>query len=278
MKYVLAVSGGVDSVVLLDKAARGELDLPAAELVVAHFDHGMRPDSAGDAEFVEKLTLKYQIKFMLGLGQLAQDASEQLAREQRYDFLRTVAGDGLVVTAHHQDDLIETILINLLRGTGWRGLAPMWSADIVRPLLGYSKAELVDYAIKHRLEWVEDETNYSQRYFRNRVRDKATRLSVDARRRLLEQYDKQSQLRHAIESILSHLPLDTGQYQLDGVLQLPETVAIEVLNKLTRDKLTTPQLNRLLKQFSRAKSGDIFQPGGKIQVGIYRGGITFFSL
>jgi tRNA(Ile)-lysidine synthetase-like protein len=280
--------------------------------VVAHFDHGIRAESAADAELVKKLAAQYQLEFRLGRGELGQNASEELARRKRYEFLRRVksqTGADKVLVAHHQDDLIETILINLIRGTGWRGLAPMWSDDVVRPLLRFSKVELVAYAIKNKLTWAEDATNYSPKYLRNRVRDLAVRLIPKQRQKLLELHESQTKLRQEIENILEHKtpiykdsPCKTSSHKdyeqtpqqndnsyhyhfavggavgLQGILELPEVVAIEVLRQATKGRLTTPQLKRLLKFLKTAKSGDIMQPGGKIQVGVYKGNISFSDL
>src|SRR6478609_8911137 len=106
MKYVLAVSGGVDSVVLLDMLAKSEED----ELIVAHFEHGIRGQSSqDDARFVEALAAKYDVSCEVGYGALGADASEETARTKRYEFLKKIATkhEARLVTAHHQDDVIE---------------------------------------------------------------------------------------------------------------------------------------------------------------------------
>src|SRR5690606_32014455 len=117
-KHVLAMSGGVDSVVLLHQYWQEQ---GSEGLVVAHFDHGIRTDSSADARFVEALAASYGIKFESRREELGSSASEAWARERRYHFLREVADShqAVLVTAHHGDDLIETIAINLSRGTGW---------------------------------------------------------------------------------------------------------------------------------------------------------------
>ena len=107
MKYIVAVSGGVDSMVLLDMMVRAG----AGELVVAHFDHGIRPDSHHDAAFVKKIAEQYGLPFESRREVLGETASEALARERRYAFLRHVAKkhNAQIVTAHHLDDLVETV-------------------------------------------------------------------------------------------------------------------------------------------------------------------------
>ena len=283
MKYILAISGGVDSVVLLDMIAKGKLSLQGtplqrSDIVVAHFDHGMRESSANDAKFVKELADKYQVKCVIGRGNLAKNASEQLARDKRYEFLRSLCKvrPCKIVVAHHQDDLLETIVMNLIRGTSWRGLAPFWSDDILRPLLDMTKAEIVSYAVDNELAWVEDETNYSSKYFRNRVRDFVVRIPIEQRKKLLELSEKQTKLRTEIEKILESCRV--VPCKVEEILSLPENVAIECLRKMTDEKLTTPQLKRLLKNLRNAKSGDIFQPGGGLQVGVYRGNLAISKI
>ena len=343
MKYVLAISGGVDSVVLLDMVAKGVVSLrgesrsnpekldrhadkPACDdIVVAHFDHGIRPTSSADAEFVRDLAKKYGLEFYLGRGNLGEKASEESAREKRYKFLRSVivslrgesrsnpgkyqldrhagkpARDDtvMIVTAHHQDDLSETIIINLLRGTGWRGLSPFWSKDIIRPLLKKTKAEIIDYATKNNLEWVEDETNFSDKYFRNRVRNISSRMTASQRQQLIDLYKKQFKSRSVIEELLcASLQANAKQSRKTGsprrdaprddttdntlnktaIINLPEDLSIEIFRKATNAKLTTPQIKRLIKSLKTAKSGDIFQPGGKLQVGVYKDSITITKI
>ena len=153
MRYVVAVSGGVDSMVLLDIMTR-KAKFDGDELIVAHFDHGIRDNSADDARFVQAVSEQYKVKYLSKREVLGPNASENTARTQRYAFLRQVAreNDALLMTAHHRDDLVETIAINLHRGTGWRGVAVLAADDIARPLLSYSKQKIYDYAMVHKLE------------------------------------------------------------------------------------------------------------------------------
>lgn len=178
-KFVVAVSGGVDSMALLHMFSKNEFPIshfpfPISQLIVAHFDHGIRPGSYLDAQLVEATASKYNLSFELGVTQLGPGASEDAARRARYDFLETVRtkhkADG-IIAAHHQDDEIETAIINLLRGTGYRGLTPMRSnKKLIRPLLDTPKAEIINYAKANKLKWREDSTNTDIKYLRNKVR------------------------------------------------------------------------------------------------------------
>ncbi len=168
-KLIVAVSGGVDSMVLLDMlASKGK-----KELVVAHYDHGIRNDSSEDRKLVELAAKLKGLEFVCEEGSLSPETSEAKAREARYDFLRRVKKKykaDYIVTAHHQDDALETLLINLIRGTGRRGVLKETN-EIKRPLLKMTKSEIIDYAKTHKLKWREDSTNEDNRYLRNYVRN-----------------------------------------------------------------------------------------------------------
>lgn len=205
-KYVIGVSGGIDSVVLLQMMAAA----PGVQLTVAHFDHGMRAGSAEDRHFAEELAAQLKLPFVYAEGRLGPAASEARARQQRYQFLRKVKaniGADRIVTAHHQDDLLETAILNLLRGTGYRGLASLGSdSEIYRPLLGTPRSEIKSFADEHRLQWREDPTNRDRRYLRNYVRHEIMpRLGTDGRASLLTVIEKAQRQRQEIEPLLIKL-------------------------------------------------------------------------
>ncbi len=187
-KYVVAVSGGVDSVALLHLLAQMQetrnqkpetsentkRSMSNYYFLVAHFDHGIRNDSAKDRQHVQALARQYGLPFVYDVGRLGSGTSEARARAARYRFLykvRLASDADAIVTAHHQDDVLETVVINLLRGTGRKGLSSLTSGKtIVRPLLQFPKSDIVDYANHHSLTWHEDSTNASDAYLRNRIR------------------------------------------------------------------------------------------------------------
>ncbi len=169
-KYVVAVSGGVDSVVLLDMLSNN----PGLDLVVAHYDHNMRFDSAQDTQFVKELAQKYGFEFLSNKAEV-EVKSEEEARKLRYEFLdkakRSTSSNAIII-AHHQDDVIETMMINLLRGTSNTGLASLSSNNtVIRPLLDMSKEQISEYARINKLEWREDSTNSDNKFLRNYIRN-----------------------------------------------------------------------------------------------------------
>lgn len=208
-KYLVAVSGGVDSVVLLDMlVSRGE-----TALTVAHFDHGIRDDSAADARFVQGLAEQYGLPFEIQREELGATAGETLARSRRYAFLRELAKkhDAMIVTAHHRDDLVETVAINVLRGTGWRGLAVLADPQIERPLLAMTKRQVYDYALARRLEWVEDSTNQTDRYLRNRVRRALAGMPSERRDQISELRDAQLAVSSQVNQEAARFASPTGE-------------------------------------------------------------------
>jgi tRNA(Ile)-lysidine synthase len=265
--YVVAVSGGVDSVVLLDKlVAQSSL-----KLIVAHFDHGTRVDSADDERFVAALAKRHGVAYESKREELGSDVSEEQARNRRYTFLRQVAKkhQAVLVTAHHADDVIETIAINLLRGTGWRGLAVLDNPHIIRPLLHVRKAELQAYAEEHQLQWHEDSTNASDKYLRNRLRRQLASLDEATRSQLLVLRDRQVQLKQALQ-VETRQQLAASPYPRYPYIMIEEKVALELLREMLvreagHSPLTT-QLQRALLAIKTAAIGTQHDIGGGVRL------------
>lgn len=168
-RVVLAVSGGIDSMVMLDAAVRV---LDPRRILVATFDHGTGPAASAAGAHV--------VRWCDGAGVACvnERAGETLATEEdfrdaRWRFLRDVAtrSNAMIATAHTADDHIETVLMRILRGAGARGIAGLFAAsDVLRPLLGVSRRQVASYARRRAVEWIEDPTNQSRRHFRNRIR------------------------------------------------------------------------------------------------------------
>lgn len=240
-KYVVAVSGGVDSVVLLDMLARHNPKEADYQLIVAHFDHGIRPGSAADRQFVQTLAEKYQLPFEYAEGELGEQASEETARAARYLFLKDVqqkhSAHG-IITAHHQDDVLETAILNLLRGTGRKGLTSLGSSsDIIRPLLNSSKQEILAYAKNNNLKWHEDSTNQNPKYLRNYIRlYLLPRLKETEKQRLLDIINQCRTVNSQLDKIIAELYLTTGtQLERTAIIALPHAVALEVMAAWLRD-------------------------------------------
>jgi len=236
--YIIAVSGGVDSVVLLHKLVA--VKPPHINYIVAHFDHGIRTDSSSDAKFVKKLAKKYQTPFEFGRGNLGSDTSEDEARKARYDFLFSVKKKHravAIITAHHQDDILETMVVNILRGTSPRGLIGFTMPGIIRPLMNRTKQQITDYADKYGLEWHEDSTNNDQNYLRNYVRINLMPKITLKRRTLLEIRGSLVEKYYEIDSLTKKILVQStkkGDLLRAKFVVLPHNVQKELMATMLR--------------------------------------------
>lgn len=184
-RAVVAVSGGPDSTALLHSLVE-LLPRLGIKLSVAHLDHCLRgSDSREDALFVESLSASLQLNFIKGRTDVARLSRENgisvemAARRARLAFFKRAvkkARAGCVITGHNSDDQAETVLLKLARGSGPRGLAAMSlssrieGVNIVRPMLGITRQEIMSYLKLRRLAWREDASNSDTSFLRNRVR------------------------------------------------------------------------------------------------------------
>lgn len=253
-KYLVGVSGGIDSMVLLDVLSQK----PGLELVVAHFDHGIRPDSAVDRVFVAQKAAEYGLPFEYDTAQLGPRASEQQARTARYRFLRQAKelhGAQAIITAHHQDDLIETMIINLLRGTGRKGLSSLQSTpEVTRPLLHVPKKTIQAYAREHGITWREDSTNQDMRYLRNYIRASLVpKMSFDDRQQWLILNQRvttlNNEIDHELQTLTDALLTQDGLNRRRFIL-LPHAISKELMTGWLRQnqahEIDRKQIERLV--------------------------------
>jgi tRNA(Ile)-lysidine synthase len=172
---LVAVSGGADSIALLDLLA-GVASERRLHLIVAHADHGIQAGSERIAAQVAALAARYGFPCEIGRLALGSGASETAARRARYAWLeptRNRLGAEWIVTAHHQDDQVETVLLRALRGSAPAGLAGIASrsrSGVIRPLLGFTHSELVTHARQRGLEFHDDPANQDPRHLRSWLR------------------------------------------------------------------------------------------------------------
>ncbi|MBK8984856.1 MAG: tRNA lysidine(34) synthetase TilS [Chloroflexi bacterium] len=184
-RLVVGVSGGADSLALLHSLA---YHAPAYDLVVAHLNHGWRDTAVSDAQFVAQTAAAWGLPCVVETADVIAQASaggqslEEAGRLARYRFFASVAretGAAAVLVAHNADDQAETVLLNLLRGTGLTGLGGMKSVAplpeapefwLLRPLLTTSRADIEAYCQEHGLTPVQDSTNSDITFLRNRIR------------------------------------------------------------------------------------------------------------
>lgn len=176
-KLLVAVSGGADSVALVDILSKNKY-----EFSIAHFNFRLRGiDSEMDEIFVKNLAKKYNVQFFVENADTIQYAKdrkisvEMAARKLRYDWFNSIIATNnlnFIATAHHSDDNVETILLNLAKKTGLRGLCgiPIKNNNVVRPLLFASKKQIMEYCNQNNLLFRTDHTNFETVYERNKIR------------------------------------------------------------------------------------------------------------
>jgi tRNA(Ile)-lysidine synthase len=188
-RVLIAVSGGPDSVALLDVLARlaPEFDLG---LHVAHLNHMLRPEAAAEAEFVRSLGQQFGLQVTIGSADVPALAAnrklsiEYAARNARRAFLLDAAEDtqaDRIALGHHRDDQVETVLMRILRGTGVDGLAGMRpvARSFIRPLFDASRAQILAYVSERGLPFREDPSNRDPAFLRNRIRAELLPLIED---------------------------------------------------------------------------------------------------
>lgn len=176
-KLLVAVSGGIDSIVLVHFLKQLDYDV-----AIAHCNFGLRgEESDGDEEFIKSYASENNIEiFVTRFDTMSFAADNKLsiqvaARQLRYiwfDQLLEENNLNYLLTAHHLDDNIETFLINFTRGTGLEGLTgiPQQNGNVVRPLLPFTRKEIENYALENNITWREDSSNTSDKYLRNKLR------------------------------------------------------------------------------------------------------------
>ncbi|MEP7341381.1 MAG: tRNA lysidine(34) synthetase TilS [Acidobacteriota bacterium] len=188
LSLLVAVSGGADSVSLLDALVRlNERGKLPVKIFVAHLNHRLRAEESDEDEaFVSRVAMQYNLKSFIEQASIAEIARaekgnlEATARRVRYDFLARAAescGAGFVLTAHTQDDQAETILMRLLRGSGTEGMQGIHavrrlneSVKLIRPMLSVTRAEVIEHCERYNLKFRTDSSNYLPDFTRNRVR------------------------------------------------------------------------------------------------------------
>lgn len=208
-KILVAVSGGLDSMVLMDLAVKSEL-----QIAVAHCNFQLRnAESDGDEAFVKSYCSTHSIHGFFqrfDTKQFAEDeklsiqvAARKLRYEWFYEILATENFD-FILTAHNLDDQLETFLINFSRGTGLDGLCgiPSLNDKIVRPLLIFSRIEIETFANENQLKWREDSSNASDKYLRNKIRHQVVPILKELNPSFLDSFEKTVQNLNQAQSLV----------------------------------------------------------------------------
>lgn len=259
-RILIAISGGIDSVVLVHLCKQANL-----KFALAHCNFNLRgEESDADENFVLQLADTLDLEVFVEnfeTNEYAQKyklSTQVAARELRYHWfyeLTDLLNFDYILTAHHADDNLETFLINLTRGTGLEGLLgiPVINNKIVRPLLPFSQEEIEQFAFSHQIKWTEDRSNASSKYVRNQLRHEV----IPALKKVNEH------ILHNFQTTISNLQ-DTKQLVQDAVLNFKNDVVtfendimllnIEKIKSYTNPK---PYLFEVLKEFNFNEWNDV---------------------
>lgn len=276
---VLAVSGGSDSMALL----LGSAQLVATgtrrwKLTVAHLDHCLRHDSGEDATFVAEaaagLALPVEVRRtdVAALASAEGRSLEEAGREARYRFLEEIAPpNALIATAHTLDDLAETVLLNLLRGTGPAGIAgmPARRGRIVRPLLGERRAALRALIDTAGIDYRDDPTNADPAFLRNRVRGELLPMLESLRGGAVERIGRFASLAAADDALLDRVaaaelgPRRTDDGSIDWHDPPPIALGRRVLRLAIGDPAPSAErIEALLEAAAGSRGGVTIELGG----------------
>ena len=254
-RIAVALSGGLDSVVLLDTVCKAVKRHSQPEVFVFHIHHGLQKAADEWLVFCEKLAKHYQVPFDFRLLHLDQSQGniEARARVGRYEALANLCEDyGIedLLLAHHQNDQAETVLLQLMRGAGVAGLSGMPELRYIagnskpitiwRPLLNQSRAELEAYAKEHRLQWIEDPSNRNRKYRRNAIRKDIIPKLEKIQPQVVANIARSASLLSDAQGLLDRLALEDGK----DILQ---QASLKVKPLLAKAKSDMPAANNILR-------------------------------
>ncbi len=286
---IVAVSGGADSMALF----HGLVALNRWYIVVSHMDHGLRPESADEARMIQEVVDHYQIHgaslsgefHRCDVAELARKTSvglEEAGRRARYALFAEIAAKydaSVVVTAHHRNDQAETVMANILRGSGPVGLGGMprrraltQDCKIVRPLLKASHRECCDYLSSNGFDWAEDRSNADRTFWRNRLRhDVLPALEAGVpgfiEELLAFSHRQHDMVQRDIQEAVALFSRSEGEKGLraESLLEAPQELRYLVWRHLAQS-LSLPMERRTLRQLDNLLHGKV---GRRFEVGSY---------
>ena len=256
-RIAVALSGGLDSIVLLDTVCKAQAKNKSTEIFAFHIHHGLQKQADDWLIFCEKLAKKYKIHFDFRLlhltGSQEQGNIEARARAGRYEALADLCieyGIEDLLLAHHQNDQAETVLLQLLRGAGVAGAAAMPSSrqldskqgkiTLWRPLLDQSRKELEVYAKEHKLKWIEDLSNQDSKYRRNAIRKTIIPALEKIQPEAISNLARSAGLLAEAQTLLDRLAMQDGK-----TILLKNGIELKQLIELAKKDL--PAANNLLR-------------------------------
>ncbi|MFA5692001.1 MAG: tRNA lysidine(34) synthetase TilS [Acholeplasmataceae bacterium] len=261
--YILAISGGVDSMVLLDLFIKNNF-----KIVVVHFNHQVRDESILDHELIKDITTLHDVCYHYIKLSIKSGNFQAEARKERYNNLIKLSrkyNTNNIVTAHHLDDLAETILIKLIRGSNLLGYSSMRESTLIndinylKPLLTYPKESLIKYANLNKIKYNLDESNLEDSYLRNRIRHNVMPFIKNERNSLdnFLSFSKQTYLasKYIRTKTLSFLN-KKDEFSFSSFNKLDLTIKMDIIAYLLEkinSQRTYQKIETILKQLSSKK-------------------------
>jgi tRNA(Ile)-lysidine synthetase, N-terminal domain/tRNA(Ile)-lysidine synthetase, C-terminal domain len=272
---LVGYSGGLDSRVLLELMARYVAVKPGFSLQAIHVHHGLNPKADEWLQHCQTVCAVLDVPLIARhaiLEKKARESLEDVARQARYDLFREhLATGGFLLTAHHQDDQLETLLLALKRGSGPRGLSAMprhiafASGHLIRPLLSFDRRQLAEWAHNQHLSWIEDDSNQNEQFDRNFLRHSVIPLLRERWPEIAATTSRTASLCAEQESLLDEitaLDLNTVKYR-DGSLQIAHLAVLSParrhqllrywLRELTGTVPTQSQLHKIWPEVALAR-------------------------
>ena len=251
---LLAVSGGLDSMVLTDLCVNSGLNI-----ALAHCNFKLRADeSDADERFIKDFSKTHNLEVFTthfdteAFAQTSKQSIQMAARQLRYEWFDSLQKQHefeYVLTAHHADDNLETVLINLSRGTGLEGLMgiPEINGSVVRPLLELSRDQIHDFAVQEKISWREDSSNKSTKYLRNNLRHTIIPLLKDLNPSFIESFQTTQNHLKDTQSILEDYMLEIEDKVIESIDENQIVYNIDQLQSLNNPKA---YLYQLLKTYN----------------------------
>lgn len=251
-KYLVGVSGGVDSMALLDMLVK-----KAYNVIVVHYNYHFREDSDLDENLVRSYCQNHHLPFYVRQGdkkEYQKGNFEMLAREKRYAFYKEIGdlnGIDTIILGHHLNDHLETIVMQLQRHNtkGYLGIKEqsyVKNMHVVRPLLKLKKQQLIDYCTKNHLEYHEDYTNYDTRYTRNHVRH--IDLKKYSEQELLEKASKHNKQYKKQQANLQQIYQEYDQNHFLYLDKLPTESLDQIIYYMLKKEIYPPLITENLVQ------------------------------
>ena len=274
---ILACSTGVDSMVLLDLLLKYSQN---CNIIISHINHQKREQSVVEEKYIKNFCLENGLKcYTKKLPHYEESNFQEWAREQRYSFfneIMKIENADYLITAHHADDNLETIIMRLLKSSslkGYAGIEELINKDnyyIFRPLLENSKAEIIEYAEKNNIFYYQDDSNYSDDYTRNRIRKYITPILLEENPNLYEAisyYNKTilsaNELleKEKLSFIKNHVLVKNNnneiiiQFNINEYLELTEYLQVQILFRILRKfNLSKTCIDDIIKQIKSSKN------------------------